>query len=352
MLLPSTYWAALSLLVAGMLCWGSWANAQKAAGKWRFEFFYYDFSVGVVLVALLAMFTLGEMRPKELTFSDNFLIASKRSMAWAVAAGGLFNIANLLLAAAVSVSGMSVAFPIALGLGIAISALLTLTQNPQSNPLLVASGAALILVAIVLTSFAYSGYLDAKRAEAMAALQADPRAKRKLASQPGPGRGIAVSVVSGIFMGALFPVLEFARQGDDGVAPYGLGMLFSAGMLMSSLLFLPFFMNFPVQGEPVELVGYFHGTGKQHLLGLLGGAIWMAGALSYFSTYGAPNALVGPPVNYILGQSAPVIAALWGLLVWKEFSGSQFRPKLLMFMMLVVLLTAIGMIAMSPLHAK
>lgn len=352
MLLPSTYWAALLLLVAGVLCWGSWANAQKATGKWRFELFYYDFSVGVVIVALIAAFTLGQLLPKELTFSDNFLIAGKRPMAWAVGSGAIFNLANLLLAAAVSVSGISVAFPISLGLGVIISALLSFAQNAQGSAILVLGGAILILVAIVLTAFSYSGLIDTKRAEAVAAFQADPRAKKKLASQPGASRGIAVSAVSGIFMGLFYPTLEWARLGDNGVAPYGLALLFSAGVFVSSLLLLPFFMNFPVQGDPVEFVAYFNGGAKLHLLGLMGGILWMAGALCFFITYGSPSAMVGLPWNYMLAQGAAVVAALWGLVAWKEFAGSQFRSKLLMFMMLFVFLTGLAMIAMAPLHAK
>src|ERR1700733_13483024 len=118
MLIPTTYLTALLLLIVSMFCWGSWANTQKLTGKWRFELFYYDYSVGVLVCALIAAFTFGEMMPKELTFSDNLLLAGKRQMAYGFAGGAVFNLANMLLVAAISVAGMAVAFPIAIGLAL------------------------------------------------------------------------------------------------------------------------------------------------------------------------------------------------------------------------------------------
>src|SRR5258707_1128270 len=205
MILPTTYFSALLLLIVSMLCWGSWANTQKLAGKWRFELFYYDYSVGVLLCALIAAFTLGQMAPKELSFTDNFLIASKRQMAYGVGAGIVFNLANL------------------------------------------------VLVAIIVDAFAYSAYTDAKRMAAeKAALRPDPRVKKSVPTGPGAGRGIVLSVVGGILMGMFYPLVEMSREGDGGVSPYGIGILFGAGVVFSSLFYIPFFLNFPVNGAPVE----------------------------------------------------------------------------------------------------
>ena len=169
MVLPTTYLAALLLLIGSMLCWGSWANTQKLAGKWRFELFYYDYSIGVVICALVAAYTFGELLPKELTFSDNLLIASKRQIAWAVAAGMVFNLANLLLVAAISVAGMAVAFPISIGLALVIGTVWSYSLNPQGNPTLLFGGALLVVVAIMVDAFAYSAYLEAKKAAVVVA---------------------------------------------------------------------------------------------------------------------------------------------------------------------------------------
>src|SRR5579872_2993494 len=257
MLLPTTYGAALGLLIISMLCWGSWANTQKLAGKWRFELFYYDFSVGVLLCALIAAYTLGQWDSKELSFSDNFLIAAKRQMAWGAGAGVVFNLANMLLVAAISVSGMAVAFPIAIGLALVIGVVWNYILNPQGSAMLLFGGVVLVLVAIIVDALAYSAYKDAKRREQQkaATLQPDPRAKRP-AGGPGPGRGIALSVLGGILMGMFYPMVEVSRQGEAGVAPYGIAILFGAGVLISSLFYIPFFLNFPVSGAPIEVREY------------------------------------------------------------------------------------------------
>jgi glucose uptake protein len=336
-----------------MLCWGSWANTQKLTGKWRFELFYYDYSVGVVICAVVAAYTLGEMLPKELTFTDNLLIASKRQILWAVGAGMVFNLANLLLVAAISVAGMAVAFPISIGLALVIGTVWSYSLNPQGNPTLLFGGALLVVVAIIVDAFAYSAYLEAKKAAAIMALNEDPRAKKKAEREPGAARGIALSIVSGVLMGTFYPMVEVAKAGEIGVAPYGIGLLFSAGIFFSSLLYLPFFMNFPVNGEPIELSGYFRGTGKQHLLGLLGGIVWMIGGLCNFAAASTPATVqVGPAISYALGQGATLVSALWGLLVWREFRGANERVKMLIVVMLVLFVAGLGMISIAPLRAK
>lgn len=353
MILPTTYLAALLLLIGSMLCWGSWANTQKLAGKWRFELFYYDFSAGVLLCALAAAYTLGEMRPNDLTFSDNLLIASNHQMAYGVAAGCVFNLANMLLVAAIAVSGMAVAFPIAIGLALVIGTVGSFALNPQGNPILLFLGALLVVVAILVDAFAYNAYVDSKRVQA-AALQPDPRAKKRAAAAaPGAARGIIISIFSGILMGMFYPIVEMGKAGDAGVAPYGIALLFGGGVLVSSLVYIPFFMNFPVLGQPIEFKDYFKGTGKQHLLGLFGGILWMAGALCNFTAASTPASVqVGPAISYALGQGSTLVSALWGLLVWHEFRGANFRVKTLLAIMLVLFVAGLGMISIAPLHAR
>jgi glucose uptake protein len=265
----------------------------------------------------------------------------------------VFNLANLLLVAAISVSGMAVAFPISIGLALVIGTVLSYSLNPQGNPMLLFGGALLVVIAIIVDAFAYSAYLEAKKAAAIAALNEDPRAKKKAERAPGAARGIALSIVSGVLMGAFYPMVEIAKAGEIGVAPYGVGLLFSGGILFSSLLYLPFFMNFPVDGEPIELIGYFQGTGKQHLLGLLGGIVWMVGGLCNFAAASTPATVqVGPAVSYALGQGATLVSALWGLLVWREFKGANERVKMLIVAMLVLFVAGLGMISIAPLRAK
>ncbi|MEO8024851.1 MAG: hypothetical protein ABI823_00175 [Bryobacteraceae bacterium] len=167
--MPTTYVSALLLMVFSMLCWGSWANTQKMTGKWRFELYYYDYALGVLLCAVLAAFTFGTLNSAELTFQDNFLITSYRKMAWGVAGGVVFNLANMLLVAAISVAGMSVAFPIGIGLALVIGVIWNYILTPQGNPTLLFGGAALVVVAIIVDAMAYAAHAAQLKAEAEAA---------------------------------------------------------------------------------------------------------------------------------------------------------------------------------------
>ncbi len=353
MLLPTTYAAALLLLLASMLCWGSWANTQKLAGRWRFELFYYDYSIGMFLCALIAAYTFGEMLPKELTFSDNLLICSKRQMVWGFAAGAVFNLANMLLVGAIAVAGMAVAFPIAIGLALVIGVVWNYSLNPQGSPILLFGGAALVVCAIVVDAFAYSGYLDARLDAATAAQKTAPRVKVYAPRKTGAARGIILSVISGVLMGMFYPMVEMGKQGESGVGPYGIALLFGGGVLVSTLLYVPFFLTFPVSGEPIEARQYWRGTRNQHLLGLLGGVVWMIGGICNFTAASTPvQVQVGPAVSYALGQGATLVSALWGLLVWHEFKGANQRVRLLIVVMLVLFVAGLGMVSVAPLHAS
>lgn len=353
MILPTTYLAALLLSIVSMICWGSWANTQKLAGKWRFELFYYDYSLGMLLCAVVLAFTFGTLHPQELTFTDNMLIVSKHQMAYALGAGAVFNLANMLLVAAISVAGLAVAFPVAIGLALVIGVVWNYILNPQGDPVLLFGGALLVLIAIVVDGAAYSAFLEGKRAAELKAISPDPRAKARKQRQPGAGRGIFLAVISGLLMGTFYPLIELAKTGEDGLAPYSIGVLFGIGVFVTSLLYVPFFLNFPVDGEPLQASAYLRGTLGQHLLGILGGVIWMIGGVCNFLASGAPSKLqVGPAVSYALGQGATMISALWGLLVWREFKGANERVKLLLLVMMVLFVAGLAMVSMAPLRAK
>src|SRR3954453_23983412 len=159
MILPTTYATALLLTIVSMICWGSWANTFKLSKNWRFELFYFDYSFGVLLMAVVAAFTFGSMGD-ELSFQDNLLIVGKRQMAMGLMAGGIFNLANMLLVAAISLSGLAVAFPVGIGLALVIGVIWNYIINPQGNPFLIFSGVALVLAAIVVDAFAYRAHAE------------------------------------------------------------------------------------------------------------------------------------------------------------------------------------------------
>jgi len=340
------------LLLVSMLCWGSWANAAKASGKWRFELFYYDFSIGLVLCMAVAAFTFGSMNPKELSFQDNLLIASYHAMAYSFGAGAVFNLANILLVGAIAVSGMAVAFPIAIGLALVIGVVWNFALNPQGNVVLLFSGVVLVVAAIIFDAVAYSGHLIALQEQAVKAAALTPDPRRKAAIQrKRAAPGIVLSLLSGALMGTFYPMVEMGRQGDSGVSPYGIGVLFGAGVLISTLFYNPFFINFPVSGEPIQAKDYFRGTKAQHLWGLLGGIVWAIGGITNFAAASTPPAVqVGPAISYALGQGATLVSALWGLLVWHEFKGASQRVKVFLTAMIVLFVTGLAVISIAPLY--
>ena len=340
MILPATYAAALLLTILSMVCWGSWANTFKLAGKWRFEVFYYDYAAGVLLTAVVAAYTFGSLG-LDVPFADNMAFAGKRNMAYAVAAGTIFNLANMLLVAAISVAGLAVAFPVGIGLALVVGVVWNYFLNPQGNATLIASGVSLVVAAIIADAFAYTAH-------------AKSQATAKATS--GGAKGILLSLSSGLLMGSFYPLVEMSKgRGFDagGLAPYGIAVLFGSGVFVSTFVFNLYFLRRPVQGPPLPISAYFKGTRAQHFLGLLGGLVWCIGAIANFAAASAPKSIqVGPAVSYAMGQGATMISALWGLLVWKEFQGARSGVKVLLAVMLALFVAGLVLVSIAPLYAS
>lgn len=334
MIIPTTYAAALALTLLSMLCWGSWANTFKLTKKWRFELFYFDYAIGVFVAALIAAFTFGTLGNDGLTFADNFEISPKRLMFVAFVAGGVFNLANMLLVAAISLTGLAVAFPVGIGLALVIGVVLNHLLAPAGNAALLFGGAALVVLAIVFDALAYRAQAETTGT----------------AARFSP-KGLVISLISGVLMGLFYPMVQYSRGGEIGLGPYTVAVVFALGVLLSTFVFNLYFMNLPVQGKPISPAAYLKGTKGDHALGLLGGMIWCAGAVANFAASSAPQeAHVGPAVSYALGQGATMISALWGVLVWKEFAGAGPRAKLYLAVMFLLFLGGLGMISVAPLY--
>lgn len=355
MILPASYLSGLLLMIAALLCAGSWASTF-AAGRWRYELYYFDFSIGVLLCALGAALTFGSMRSSELTFQDNFLIASYRKLAYAAAAGLIFNLGNVLLLAGISVGGLALCVPLALGIALVIDLSWEFILDPRSNVLLLFGGVLVLLVAILLIAIAYLQYrAGMEEAARKAALQIDPRSKegRRRAKQTAAGVGIALAILGGVILSFAPRVLGLAQEGESGVAPYGLTLLFAAGVLFSTFLYSPFVINFPIGGMPTRVADYFRGTVRQHLLGILGGALLAASAVAANVVIGSPAAvLMGPAVVRGLEQGAPLVAMLWGFLVWNEFNHAGDRVRTLLWGGFLLYAVGVAMIALAPLYGS
>jgi glucose uptake protein len=349
-ILPATYSAALLLMFACMFCWGSWPNTLKLSGRWRFELFYYDYALGIALCAAIAAFSLGSFNSQDLTFQDNFLIASTRKIVYAFAAGMLLNIANLFFTSSFSVSAMALTFPVSMALTVVTTSIWNYFPGAQGNPLLLFGGMVCLVASVVLSASAHSSH--AESLIPAKPVRPDPRAAE--ASRPAStGVGVVLAVLSGIVMGLTLPLLDFLRSGENGVSSYGIGLLLAAGIFISTFLFVPFFLNFPVQGAPVEFRAYFKGSKKQHFWGVFGGIVWMAGTTCYLAGIGtATLSAVNTSVNFGVVYAAAWVGALWGLLAWREYRGSAYRVKMLLLGMFVLYAAGVGMVALVPLFGK
>ena len=306
MFVLESYWAAVAFCVITMFCWGSWANTQKLAGKrWRFELFYWDYVFGVLLMALIFAFTLGSMGDKGRGFLADLQQAQGASLGWAFAGGVVFNAANILLVAAIAIAGMSVAFPVGIGLALVVGVLVNYLNQPAGNALVLGLGVALIAVAIVIDALAY----------------------RRLPGQSAGGgtKGLVLSVICGFLMGTFYLCVARSMAEDPvrleagKLTPYTAMVLFSLGVLASNFVFNTAVMLKPFSGTPVPLTDYFRGTAMDHLWGVVGGMIWGVGmTLSIIASGQA-----GPSISYGLGQGATMVAALWGVFVWREFRAAR-----------------------------
>jgi glucose uptake protein len=343
MILPQTYAATLFLMILSMICWGSWANLYKMAGKWRFELFYFDYAIGLLITAVVVALTAGSMGFDGFSLMDDLMHAGRHQWFFGLAGGVVFNLANMLLMAAIAVAGMSVAFPVGIGLALIIGVGLNYLIKPAGNPALLFTGCVLVLVAILVDAFAYDA-LGKLRHERLARA-----GKAKSTRRPTSLKGVILALVSGLLMGSFFPLLEKGKEGENGLGPYAIALLFAVGVFLSTFVFNLFFMNLPVEGEPLELTAIFSSRPKQHLMGLAGGAIWCVGGIAAFVAASAPSEVhVGPAISYAMGQGSTLISALWGLLVWKEFADADTKIKSLIAVMLALFAIGLTLIALAP----
>lgn len=348
MILPTTAFAVWILAIVSLLCLGSWANTLKLAGKWRFEYFYYDFVLGILLCGGVAALVLGSGRAQELTFQDNLLLTGYRQMAWAMGSGLVLNLGTLLLLAAMTIAGMSVAFPLTLGVALVVGAVWDFANATQANTLLTFIGVALLAAAVIVTGLAYVRLLRAQREAAQQALTPDPRTKSKRAKPAGAGLAIVLSVVGGIALSTFPRILAQGTSGENGLAPYPAVVLLSVAAILSSPFFVLFFTTFPVVTIAGSPAGYLAGSLKQHLMGVTGGIVWGAGILTALLAAAAPReAQPSALIRYILSNGALLVAAAWGLLAWREFRGGGDRVRMLAAGMVVLFLAGLGMVAFA-----
>lgn len=350
MTIPTTYMAALLLCILSMICWGTWATTTKLVPKWRFELYYFDYAIGVFLTAVIICFTFGTLG-SEITFQDNLTIIRVRPMAYALGAGVVFNLGNMLLVAAIGIAGLSVAIPVGVGLALVLGAGVSYFLRPEGNPSFLFLGICIVLAAIGLAAYAYKLLQDERNSDQP--LAPAPETKRKQPVRVTPWKGLVLSLLAGLFMGAFFPLVQMTHGYEIEMGPYPILILAAAGVLGSTFLFNIFFISLPVQGKPVAVSGYFKAPVKNHLVGLFGGLLWCVGLAAHLVAVSVPAEVnLGATASYGLGQGGVVLSALWGLLLWKEFADSKDKSRLFIWLSIPVFAVGLALITAAPLYTR
>lgn len=332
MFIVNSYAVAVLLCVITMICWGSWGNAQKLASKnWRYELFYWDYTIGILLFSILMAFTLGSIGSSGRSFLEDLGQADLSNLGSAIVGGVIFNASNILLSASVSIAGMAVAFPLGVGLALVLGVFINYFSAPKGDPTLLFIGVALIVVAIIMNGIA-AGKNNAQSKN-------DDRKK-----------GIYLAAVAGILMSFFYRFVAAAMDLDNFespqagmITPYTAFFIFAVGIFISNFIFNTFVMKKPFVGSTVSYSEYFKGSLSTHMVGILGGCIWALGTL--FSYIAAGKA--GSAISYALGQGAPMIAAIWGIFVWKEFKGAPKSVNTLLLLMFILFVAGLSLIVVS-----
>jgi len=321
MFTPPSLTVALFMMIVSAICWGSWANTYKGVKNYRFELFYWDYAIGIFLISLVLALTMGSIGHDSSSFLNNIQSADTSNIISTLIGGAIFNLANLLLVAAIDMAGLAVAFPVSIGIALVVGTILSYVLQPKGNSLFLAIGVACALIAVILDGKAYGSLGSAGRAVSR--------------------KSIVICVVSGILMGLWNPFVAYGATRGNSLTPYSSVVFLTLGALLSCFIWNIYFMKKPLVGEPVSFSGFFSGPPSGHLLGLAGGFIWGLGTVF--------NVVAGKAttfaISYAIGQSAPMVAALWGVLAWKEFAGSGSRAKTYLAMMFVFYVFAILLVA-------
>lgn len=321
MFAPTTFHAALLMTITSTICWGSFANTFKGTKNYRFELYYWDYTFGIFLAALLLAFTLGSQGGGPTAFLANFHAADNINLFYAALGGFIFNIANTLLVAGIEIVGLAIAFPVSIGIALVEGVVLSYALQPRGNAVLLATGIAMAIVALVLIGKAYG------------ALRTGAGAVSR--------RGVIVCVISGLLMGIFAPFVTRAMTRGATLTPYTTAVFLTLGALICCFFFNPILMRKPIVGTPVSMGEYFRAPASYHALGLLGGGIWGLGTVFNF----VAASLVGVAISYAIGQASPMVACLWGVFAWKEFRGANTRAKGYLAAMFAAYLLALVLIA-------
>ena len=321
MFTPSSLTIALLMMITSAVCWGSWANTFKGVKNYRFELFYWDYAIGIFLISLVLALTMGSTGNDASSFLNNVHSADTSNIVSTLIGGAIFNLANLLLVAAIDMAGLAIAFPVSIGIALVVGVISSYALQPRGNAGLARCG---------------SGLRGHRRGYGRQGLWQSGQRGRSVSK-----KSIVTCIVSGVLMGLWAPFVAHAMTKGNTLGPYSTAVFLTLGALLSCSIWNVYFMKKPLVGDPVNFADYFRGPASGHVLGLLGGAIWGTGMV--FNLVAA--SFTGVAISYAIGQSAPMVAALWGVLAWKEFKGAGSKAYVYLLLMFVFYGLAIALVA-------
>ena len=330
MYIVESYPIAILFTVITMVCWGSWANTQKLTAKsWRFELFYWDYVIGILLFSVILGLTLGSAGTAGRSFIADIQQADFQNIGNALLGGIIFNASNILLVAAMAIAGMAVAFPVGVGIALVFGVFVNYINDPKGKVLLLFVGVGLVVIAILLDAIAFK--------------------KMSKTNNKVSSKGIILSVAAGVLMSLFYyfvaksMFVNFSIPEAGKLSPYTALFFFAVGVFVSNFLFNTIFMKKPVEGGALNYSDYFKGEFKSHLMGVLGGVIWILGMSLNILASGK----AGFAISYGLGQGATLVAAIWGVFIWKEFKGADKKVNNLIALMFLAYLGGLAFIILA-----
>ena len=338
MFIVDSFNVAIMMCVITMICWGSHANMLKMQSKgYSYSYYYWDQAIGYVLLPLLLALTIGSTGAHGESFISNLQNADASAWMWAIGAAFVFNLANIIFVASVDIAGMAVAFPVGMGFALSLGVILNYIAKPEGNPVLIFSGVLCVIIAIIINARAYS----------------------KMSSQDGDKsmvkKGIILAIVGGFLMALFYYLLQNSLPevlnyeslaniaGTGKFTPYSAVFVFALASFFSNFIYNSYVMKHPFKGNPVTYKGYFQQSGKDHLIGIVGGVINATGTSFNIIASG----VVGAAIAYALGQSNPMIAAIWGVFVWKEFKNAPKGTNKLIALMFLFFASGVVLLTLS-----
>ena len=254
MFIVDSYSLAVIFCVVTMLCWGSWGNTQKLAGKtWRYELFYWDYVIGILAFSLLLGFTLGSTGDAGRGFVEDLKQISMENYASAFAGGVIFNLSNILLSASVSMAGLTVAFPLGVGIALVLGVFVNYFGEPKGDAVILFSGVALVVLAIIFNAIA-AGKMNQKGSSINK-------------------KGIIIAIIAGVlmsffyrFVAAAMDLNNFESPTPTMATPYSAFFIFAIGIFISNFIINTIVMKKPFVGTPVSYKEYFQGKFSTHMV--------------------------------------------------------------------------------------